>query len=149
MADITEIVPGLYVGSEPKTWPDDINAIVCLTHLWPIYDEFTLIPPTNFRSFVWYPITDMPTPKFNEVWLALITGVIHQYLEHGMNVLVHCHLGVSRSPAVVVAYMIRYHGLSYDQAMEHVAIRRPCIDPIEHFKEVLKKFVEYVKANAM
>jgi len=40
-------------------------------------------------------------------------------------VLVHCQAGVSRSPAVVVGYLIKYQGLSREAALIAVGSKRP------------------------
>jgi hypothetical protein len=53
---------------------------------------------------------------------------IHSRRAH-TNVLVHCKRGVSRSAAVVIAYLVRFSGLALDKAYAHVKTRRRCIAP--------------------
>lgn len=48
---------------------------------------------------------------------------IHDLIELG-NVLVVCHAGMSRSPAIVAAYLVRC-GMSWDEAVSYVTKRRP------------------------
>ncbi|KAI0044791.1 hypothetical protein FA95DRAFT_1680946 [Auriscalpium vulgare] len=59
-------------------------------------------------------------------------------LRRGQNVLVHCQQGVSRSAAIVIAYLIRKRGMSYDAATAYVHKRRPCIKPNSGFVRCLK-----------
>ncbi|KAJ6249650.1 dual-specificity protein phosphatase sdp1-related [Anaeramoeba flamelloides] len=44
-------------------------------------------------------------------------------------ILVHCRLGISRSSAVIIYYLMKYHNLSYQQAYEWVKYCRSLIDP--------------------
>lgn len=63
---------------------------------------------------------------------------IEQTLNNGSNVLVHCHQGVSRSPSIVIAYLIRHHNMTFDDARALVKKRRPCIDPNPGFVDTLR-----------
>ena len=47
----------------------------------------------------------------------------------GGKVVVHCMAGVSRSASVVIAYLIRDHGMSLKEAHDHVIARRDVIRP--------------------
>ena len=43
--------------------------------------------------------------------------------ERNEKVLVHCHIGVNRSPTVVLAYLMKYEGYTLKSAVEHVKAR--------------------------
>nr|XP_028951475.1 dual specificity protein phosphatase 1-like [Malus domestica] len=47
----------------------------------------------------------------------------------GGGVLVHCFVGRSRSVTIIVAYLMKKHGMSISQALEHVKSRRPQASP--------------------
>jgi len=49
-----------------------------------------------------------------------IVELLHMLLQNGVKVLVHCFMGVSRSASVVIRYLIRYHGHTYDSAFAHL-----------------------------
>ncbi|XP_057713534.1 dual specificity protein phosphatase 18 [Corythoichthys intestinalis] len=51
--------------------------------------------------------------------------------------LVHCAAGKSRSPALVLAYLMRYHGLTLCQAHRRVRNVRPCVSINAGFWEQL------------
>ncbi|KAG2490222.1 hypothetical protein HYH03_011347 [Edaphochlamys debaryana] len=55
-------------------------------------------------------------------------------------VLVHCQAGVSRSPTVVIGWLMHSRGLSADDATALVRRRRPCADPNEGFAAQLVLF---------
>ena len=45
------------------------------------------------------------------------------------NILVHCSAGISRSPTLVLAYMIKRHHLTLDEAFDKMRQLRPIVDP--------------------
>ena len=53
-------------------------------------------------------------------------------------VAVHCMAGISRSPSVVIAWLILYRGMSYEDAHSLVIRRRPFIRPNPLFTRILK-----------
>ena len=55
-------------------------------------------------------------------------------------VLVHCRAGVSRSATLVIAYLMKRHGMSLDDALAHVRAKRPRIAPNEGFIQQLRAF---------
>ncbi|KAI0305178.1 protein-tyrosine phosphatase-like protein [Multifurca ochricompacta] len=66
---------------------------------------------------------------------------IDSALRRGCNVLVHCQQqGVSRSAAIVIAYLIRKRGMTYDSAITFVRQRRPCIKPNSGFVRCLQEW---------
>ncbi|KAJ6483514.1 protein-tyrosine phosphatase-like protein [Mycena vitilis] len=62
---------------------------------------------------------------------------IERALRRGEGVLVHCQQGVSRSPSIVIAYLIRNHAMSYDAALAFVRRKRACIKPNPGFARAL------------
>jgi len=80
----------------------------------------------------------------NESWIALSKSIdkilpkITQHMKAKERILVHCTQGVSRSPTVVIAYLMwRYH-VPYDKAFAFVQSKRLQIDPKQGFVEGLK-----------
>ncbi|KAL1946164.1 hypothetical protein VTO73DRAFT_15291 [Trametes versicolor] len=63
---------------------------------------------------------------------------IDDRLRRGVNVLVHCQQGVSRSAAVVIAYLIYTHNMTYDSAFDLVKRKRACIKPNSGFVRCLQ-----------
>jgi protein-tyrosine phosphatase len=54
---------------------------------------------------------------------------------------VHCQQGVSRSPSIVIAYLIRNHGMSYESALAFVRRKRACVKPNPGFAQALVEWV--------
>jgi predicted protein tyrosine phosphatase len=57
-------------------------------------------------------------------------------------VYIHCQMGISRSPSVVIAYVGQRFNMSFDEAYEVVENRRPCIMPNHGFKLQVKEYLE-------
>ena len=54
---------------------------------------------------------------------------LHELIQQGKRVLVHCRAGVSRSPSVVAAYLAKYQGHTFNSALEVVKNGRSIADP--------------------
>jgi hypothetical protein len=63
---------------------------------------------------------------------------IDNWLRSGKRVLVHCFAGVSRAVTAVVWYLVRYHGLSWDQALQRVRAHRTVANPNIRFEIPLR-----------
>jgi protein-tyrosine phosphatase len=62
---------------------------------------------------------------------------IHRHLVKGESVYVHCYAGRSRSPTVVVYYLMLYHDFSFPDALKWVERYRPCVNINEGFIQIL------------
>lgn len=74
------------------------------------------------------------------IWQGLV-GILALLLHQGDTVLIHCRLGVSRSPALCAAYLA-YTGWDLDEALGYVASKRACVKVHE---ETLRGVVEWHK----
>lgn len=73
-------------------------------------------------------------------YLEDATAFIAAHIARGC-VLVHCGAGKSRSVAVVVAYLCRYAGMSYAEALALVKARRPGAAPCDAFAAAVKRWL--------
>ncbi|KAL3157818.1 hypothetical protein ABBQ32_012240 [Trebouxia sp. C0010 RCD-2024] len=65
---------------------------------------------------------------------------MHEAIINGGTVMVHCYSGVSRSAVTVMAYLVKYQGLSAVDAYHKVLARRSIVDPWPNY---LKQFQEW------
>ena len=75
---------------------------------------------------------------------------INYFTRRGDNILVHCKMGISRSPTVVAYYLMslmygrmkkqKYAYPILDEIMDLIRINRPCINPNSGFITQLKQF---------
>lgn len=68
------------------------------------------------------------------------TAFIAAHIKRGC-VLVHCGAGKSRSVAVVAAYLCRYAGMSYVEALAFVKARRSGAAPADCFADAVKRWL--------
>lgn len=73
-------------------------------------------------------------------YLDDVTAFIAAHIARGC-VLVHCGAGISRSVAIVVAYLCRYAGMSYDEALAFVRSKRPQAAPCDAFAAAVKRWL--------
>lgn len=136
-----EVFDSLYVGEssalqqQSAVKGEGITAVVRLDQIprdkgqWS--DDFTLL--------------DMPIPDGEHLdggTIDRITRFIAERIDTGDTVLVHCHLGVSRSVSMAMAYLIAYEGMSLAEAFGTLREGRASAYPhemllvslIEHYK---------------
>ena len=75
-----------------------------------------------------------------DFFLDEATQFIADHIAKGC-VLVHCGAGISRSAAVVIAYLCRYAGMSYAEALAFVKAKRPQVAPADVFKEAIERWL--------
>lgn len=61
--------------------------------------------------------------------LAAAVLVLEQLLERNEKVLVNCRAGASRSATVVALYLVKHEGMTYDEALNKMKVKRPRIGP--------------------
>ena len=73
-----------------------------------------------------------------------------QFIEDALSkngrILIHCAVGISRSPTIVIAYIMYRYGMTYQNAFQYVQNLRPNINPNNSFKLQLQEF-EYELMN--
>lgn len=81
-------------------------------------------PTLRGEDFEWagVPLIDGPGNSIDEVFTAVRR--LHELVE-SPRVMVHCAEGLSRSALVVSCFLSERHGLSFDEAVGHVTLRRP------------------------
>jgi protein-tyrosine phosphatase len=65
---------------------------------------------------------------------------IRTHLAHGRTTIVHCEMGVSRSSSIVLAYLMKYHRMSLEDAFAFLRQRRPFVKPNAGFWRQLQKY---------
>lgn len=87
------------------------------------------------------PLDDTPAQRLVPPSPALQAAMqfIHECVSSNAPVLVNCAMGVSRSPSVVIAYLMTYQSMSFDEAYRIVSSGRPAANPNPGFVSQLRQ----------
>ena len=137
----TEIAPRLYLGNAASARDRAALRARGVTHVL----NATASLPNSFereRAFAYCraPVDDTLQADLRGHF-DLAAAFIGAALRGGGGCLVHCQQGVSRSAALVIAYLMRAEGLDFDDAFARVRARR-FIHPNENFVRQLRALDE-------
>ncbi len=139
--DYSQITEQIYVGSDFCTGrectfhADEFKKLgVCLEINLAAEKKET--PPDDIDMYAWLPVVDGDAPSPDQ--LRIGTTLIHEAVENGNIIYVHCRNGHGRSPTLVAAYLIRYKEMSVAEAMSLVMEKRP----ETHFETTQHKALE-------
>lgn len=77
-----------------------------------------------FEDFLFINILQLPIPDGINVYISKYFDECHMFIEKGRCVLVHCVAGLSRSPTIVISYLMKYKFMSLREAYEYVSEKR-------------------------
>lgn len=130
---VAEIIPGLYLGSQDPAVCNDILKKYKIQHILSIGINIS----ERFDDIQYHTCDLLDLPESNIIpLLKKYVDLIHATRKE--NILVHCNAGVSRSPAIVIAYLMIHTKLSYDEAYNKVKEARSCIRPNDGFVKQLR-----------
>ncbi|KAF7405620.1 hypothetical protein HZH68_004989 [Vespula germanica] len=127
------IIHGLFLSSQDPAVSIEILKEYDIKHILSVGINLNL----KFDNIEYYHCELLDLPE-SDILLPIKTciNIIHQNRHE--NILVHCNAGVSRSPTIVISYLMALENLSYDDAYEKVKSKRNCIKPNSGFVQQLK-----------
>jgi predicted protein tyrosine phosphatase len=140
--DMDEIDTGIWMGGAIKARPKNIQAILSLQ-----IEQQDVLSPVGLRASLWAPLHDWPCDAPDVYYLDTLVDTVIGWRKSGFNVLIHCKAGHSRSGMVVVAYLMKVHKLSRDDALAWAKKRRESCQPNVGFMASLAKYEDYLKAT--
>lgn len=140
---MTHIIDGLYVGSESNAknldelYSEQIRCIVNVTSHVPLYHS------GQFR-YCQLPADDTQKQSILEYFDQAYT-FIDQAIKNNEKVLVHCVAGISRSPAIVIGFLMRYAKMNMNDAYDFVKRKRSIVSPNLNFMGQLLEYEKRLK----
>ncbi|NXU61283.1 STYX protein, partial [Horornis vulcanius] len=146
--EMQEILPGLFLGPYSSAMKSKLPILQKhgITHVICIRQniEANFIKP-NFQQLFRYLVLDIADnpveniirffPMFIQTWL-----ILRGFFSFSGKVLVHGNAGISRSAALVIAYIMETFGVKYRDAFTYVQERRFCINPNAGFVHQLQEY---------
>lgn len=138
MTNISMIIPNLYLGTakaytrqtdEFKDLKIDVVINCCC--------EYQHKPNPDY-IIENYAIRDGFDATITE-YLDLIADKIKYYLDQNKKVYVHCVFGKSRSPSIIIYYLMKYFNKTFDEAYKYVILKRPIISINRNFLDELSR----------
>lgn len=134
-----EVVPGLYIGSvgaatnRKALEENNISHVICAAAgIAPVFSSAGI-------QYLLLELEDYPSADITR-YLDVSSQYINNALKYHGNVLVHCFAGRSRSAAIVAAYLIRYHQMTFEEAIQAIKSKKRNIRPNKGFCYQLESF---------
>lgn len=134
--EMQEIIPGLYLGNEAAAnhLPPTFTNVLCF--------RTELIKPVS-NEIIW---KGLALPDTNNTHLLPHLQECFDFIDSSKgDVLVHCKYGRSRSPAVVIGYLMKKFDVPFDKAYRFVRQKRPTIEPNSGFIAELKIYEKMLR----
>lgn len=144
----TRILPFLFLGSQRDAQDPELLAAHNIGYE---LNVSTSCPKPDFipdAHFLRIPVNDSHADKLRPHF-ARACRFLDKVRESSGCVLVHCLAGVSRSPTVAIAYVMRHLGLSSDDAYRYVKSKRPSISPNFNFLGQLLEYERELRGEAL
>ena len=152
----SEIIPHLWLGNIKSSRNRDFlhdQRITCIVNCTKNYDfdNDAMLPETQKIRVA---ISDTGTQEANQALLEVLDKVvtfIYKKLIKGDRVLVHCYAGKQRSPAIIVAFLIKYCDWTVTEALTAINGKMKNHWPIQtdHYLVALEKYRESTCGEAL
>ena len=124
------------VDSELCQFIDDLIDIeVVIDKNFPKLNQFGIISIENWRE-AFNSTRDL---NMKNKILQIVYKHLFNKTKHDTRILIHCSMGVSRSPTIAIMYLMKKFGISFFDAYSLVQLHREKSDPIDSFLEELKE----------
>jgi protein-tyrosine phosphatase len=141
---LDEIIPHLFLGNIYVGTDYRVLKKFNITHIVRIVENSELLIDYDGIKYETYELDDYPDVDIKEIFNKVNIS-IRTSRKKKENVLVHCVMGISRSPTVIIAYLIDKQKMSLRHAVKLVQDKRPCIFPNEGFIEQLKLYEKQIQ----
>jgi protein-tyrosine phosphatase len=143
--DVSELVPGLLIGSAPSARARRQLSRLGITRVVDLRAETHAADPWGDDIAVTrLPIADGRAPDLDD--LDAVVSAIDRWLSDGERVLVHCHAGIGRTGAIACALLVaRGHDLADSYRL--VTERRPAVAPTQAQLEALMAYQRRIETR--
>ncbi|XP_032451888.1 serine/threonine/tyrosine-interacting protein isoform X2 [Nasonia vitripennis] len=147
-----EVVQGLFLGPYSAATKSKLDSLLehGITHIVCVRQDIEahFIKP-NFPDKFKYLVLDIADNATENIikHFKKVKSFIDEALNSGGKVLVHGNAGISRSAALVIAYLMETFGLKQEKAYSILQQRRFCINPNDGFMAQLREYEPIYQAE--
>jgi hypothetical protein len=113
-------------------YQNGINVVINVAH-----ECDTPLISNNYRIYIHYRLKDN-SHQDTSIIMKEIPNKLHTLVSEGNKILLHCRKGISRSVSCIMAYLIRYNNLKYEEAYQHMLSIKKNISPNFAFLDALE-----------
>ena len=136
---LSEVLPRIWIGDKGVVYDARMLRAVSATHILNCAVELSYTYPCELAEQHKIPMIDDDDPLAPKQ-IREAADKIQKWMENPYSVvIVHCAAGVSRSPTVVLAWMIIYLGMSLETAYSTIQRHRSFIQPNDFYMRLLKE----------
>ena len=121
--EFDKIIDNLYLGDAHPIQPNFFKLIVnCCPDVNCKYTD------EDLHNVFYIKIYDDKSENLKLIDILIDTNIldkIHNFLQNGTPVLVHCAMGIQRSATIIVCYLIKYYNFDIKSAIIFVKSKRP------------------------
>ncbi|CAF3621389.1 unnamed protein product [Rotaria sp. Silwood1] len=125
---MTEILPRIFVGNILDAQNLDRLNQNGITHIVNSTPDLPLFWEKNYQ-YMRVDVLDLPSENIRKYFDKTFQFIDEALHTKNNNVLVHCSAGISRSPTLVLAYMIKKYNMTLDEAFNKMRQLRQIVDP--------------------
>lgn len=136
---VGEVIPRLHIGSQDAAADWNLLQSLAVTHV--VNAAASTVP--NFYedrglTYLALEMLDLPDFTLTRATIDTVCDFIDEALSSGGSVLVHCNAGISRSCALVLAFLIVRRGMDLFRALAKTRDARPVVRPNDGFLRQLR-----------
>ena len=130
------IIDNIYLGAEYGTKSLATLKSCGITHILSVIKYMNTNPHKEEMEHHNIPINDFPSENISQYFEES-----YEYIKSVKgNILIHCQAGVSRSATIVIAFLMKEKGISFETAINLVRTKREIISPNFGFRQQLIKY---------
>ena len=145
-----QMAPQIWMGGAPTYDRDydylletDIKAVVDIREE---REDDRQLYSQNDIDYLKLKVLDVMVPSAEQ--LDQGTTFIHQHVEAGDKVLIHCAKGRGRSATMMAAYLMRYEDMSFDEARQMMVSKRSLVNIQGRHQRVLDEWIKQYRQPA-
>ncbi|KAK2964978.1 hypothetical protein BLNAU_279 [Blattamonas nauphoetae] len=119
LPDISQITPNIFVGNQVAAASRQVLQSRGITRIVRLRTQTSLSIPESIQCTLFCQIEDLSVSDISSCFPVCFTA-INEAIQNNERILVHCHAGKSRSPAVVIAFLLQHYHIPLKYAYRHV-----------------------------